>query len=144
MDLSFLIPSKTRRVVLAYFVENPKAEGGIRELARAMGISPQLACRELVNLESWGFLFSSKRGNQRAFRLNTRFLIYPGIKEMFRIVQENNNLKPRIVHTYDWKKLSAHYKKIQIPESLMAGLNAKRTKPRAYTEEKLLKKKELL
>ena len=58
MDLSFLIPSKTRRTVLAYFVANPKATGGVRELAREMGIAPQLAYRELVNLEGWGFLFS--------------------------------------------------------------------------------------
>jgi len=129
---------------LAYFVANPKATGGVRELAREMGIAPQLAYRELVNLEGWGFLFSSKRGNQRAFRLNERFPLYPGVKEIFLSFQKENNRTIEIVKTYDWKKLSAHYKKIPIPEELIKGLTSKRTKPRAYDEEKLLKKKGFL
>ena len=144
MDLSFLIPSKTRRTVLAYFVKNPKAQGGVRELARAMQLPPQLAYREFINLENWGFLFSSKRGNQRAFRLNERFPFYPGMREIFLTVQNENSRRPEIVKTYDWKKLSAHYKKIPIPKNLLAGLNSPRTHPRAYEEEKLLNKKGLL
>ncbi|MBL7684951.1 MAG: hypothetical protein JNK65_02820 [Deltaproteobacteria bacterium] len=54
--------------MLQYYVENPEAQVGIRELARELQASPQVAYRELINLENWGFLFSSKRGSQRAFR----------------------------------------------------------------------------
>ena len=61
MDLSFLIPSKVRRKVLAYFVDNPDAQVGIRELARGLKVSPQQAFRELCNLESSGFFFFLKQ-----------------------------------------------------------------------------------
>lgn len=144
MDLSFLIPSKTRRVVLTYFVQNPKATGGVRELARAMGLSPQLVYRELLNMENWGFLFSSKAGNQRVFRLNENFPLYPGIQEIVQAFIQENKRKSTIINTYDWKKLSAHYKKIKIPADLLEALSAKRTKPRAYEEEKILMNQKLL
>ncbi len=50
MDLSFLIPSKVRREVLRFFVENPSVEMGVREIARELKFSPQITHRELVNL----------------------------------------------------------------------------------------------
>lgn len=144
MDLSFLIPSKVRRQVLAYFVDNPDARVGIRELARGLKVSPQQAFRELCNLESWGMLFSSRRGTERAFRLNDRFPLYPPVKDIFSKWRESNDDRPSVDQTLDWKKLSAGYDKIAVPLELIPGLTSKRRKPRAYAEEKIMRKKGLL
>jgi hypothetical protein len=144
MDLSFLIPSKIRRRVLEFFVENPELQMGVRELARELQAAPQPVYRELLNLENWGFLFSSRRGNQRAFRLNKKFPFYPPIADLFRRMKEENNREFKVAKVLDWEKLSEEYKKIPVPESLIPGLKAQRTKPRAWAEEKLLKKKGML
>ncbi|MBI2335914.1 MAG: winged helix-turn-helix transcriptional regulator [Deltaproteobacteria bacterium] len=144
MDLSFLIPSKVRRSVLAYFVENPEAKVYVRELARNLSLSPQTVHRELVNLEGWGFLFSSSQGNQRVFRVNQKFPLKPSIVDMFVRFKQHESIKLETVKTLDWKKLRSEYRKIPIPPSLIPGLTSKRTKPRAWDEEILLKKKSLI
>lgn len=141
MDLTFLIPSKIRRQILDYFVREPDAQVYIRELARELGASPQLTYRELLNLEGWGFLFSSKRGNQRVFRLNKKFPLYPPIRDLFdrfRIEQDRNY---RVVKSYDFEKMKRRLEKIPTPKNLIPGLTAKRKKPRAYAEEKILAKR---
>ncbi len=140
MDLSFLIPSKMRRQVLAYFVANPEAQMGIRELARELKAPPQAVYRELLNMEGWGFLFSSKRGNQRAFRLNKRFFLLPPIQELFRRLDEEKNRKFTIVKTYNLEKEVKRLRKIPVPPELIPGLTSKRRRPRAYAEEKSLAK----
>ena len=144
MDLSFLIPSKIRRDVLAYFVENPEAQVYVRELARELKISPQQVYRELLNLESWGLLFSSKRGNQRVFRVNQKFPFYPAITELFRCLDKENNRCLEVVNVLDWEKLSSQYQKIPTPPEIIPGLTTKRRRLRSYDEEKSLKKKGLL
>jgi hypothetical protein len=138
MDLSFLIPSKIRRRVLEFWVENPEAQVGIRELSRDMKLSPQQVYRELLNLENWGFLFSSRRGTQRAFRLNKKFPFYPAVSELFRRLKEENSRELKIVKTYNLKEMVRRYRKIPVPPELIPGLTAKRTKPRAWDEEKIL------
>lgn len=144
MDLSFLIPSKIRRLVLNYFVENPEAQVGIRELARELQISPQQTFRELCNLESWGMLFSNRRGTERAFRLNQRFPLYPPVKDIFLRWKESNEDRPKVDRVLNWKTLSSRYSKIPVPAELVPGLTAKRTKPRAYAEEKIMRRKGML
>jgi hypothetical protein len=144
MDLSFLIPSKVRRLVLDYFVQYPDAQVGIRELARELKISPQESFRELVNLEGWGILFSSRRGLERAFRLNKKFPLYPPVAELFRRLREENNRRPEVIGTLDWKKMSKEYDKIPVPSELIPGLTAKRRKPRSFVEEKMMRRKGML
>ena len=144
MDLSFLIPSKVRRKVLEFFVNEPNAQLHVRELARELNLSPQLTYRELINLENWGFLFSSKRGNQRVYRLNEKFIFNQPIKMIFQNMADENSQKYVVKNTFDWKKLSKKYDKIPISKNLASGLTAKETKPRSYEEEKILKRKKLL
>ncbi len=144
MDLSFLIPSKVRRLILDYFVRNPAAQVGIRELGRELKISPQETFRELCNLESWGMLFSSRRGTERAFRLNEGFPLYTPVKDIFLKWREANEDRPSVDRTLDWKKLSSQYDKIPVPAKLVPGLTAKRRKPRAYAEEKMMRRKGML
>ena len=140
MDISFLIPSKIRRQVLRYFVENPDVQVHIRQLARELKASPQQTYRELLNLEGWGFLFSSSRGNQRAFRLNKRFYLLPPIQDLFERIQKEEDWEPEVVQTFDFQKRAKQLRKIPIPPELIAGLTSKRTRPRAYAEEKSLER----
>jgi hypothetical protein len=140
MDLSFLIPSKIRRQVLTYYVENPEAQVYIRELARELKASPQLIYRELLNLEGWGFLFSSKRGNQRVFRLNKKFPLFPPIKDLLENFKIEQNRTYQVVKTYDLNKMRQRLLKIPVPPELIPGLTSKRRKPRAYAEEKSLER----
>jgi predicted transcriptional regulator len=140
MDLSFLIPSKVRRTILQYWVENPDGQMGVRELARELKISPQQTLRELCNLESWGLLFSSRRGTERAFRLNQRFRLYSPIRDLFMRYREEQNRKYEVNKTYKMEDLVREIGKTPIPPEMIPRLMEKRKKPRSYEEEKLLKR----
>lgn len=142
MDLAFLIPSKVRRAVLNYFVSNPEAKPCIRELARELKLSPQMVYRELLNLESWGFLFSSKQANLRVFRLNNKFPCYLPIRELWQRWNLENNRAYQIDKIYRLEDEVRRLKKIPIAPALMVDLRRQRKKPRAYDEEKLLGKKQ--
>lgn len=144
MDLSFLIPSKVRRAVLDFFVKNPDAQVGVRELARRLNLSPQVTHRELVNLEGWGFLFSSNQEARRSFRMNKKFILAPPICDLFRVYEEARKGTYEIVDVLDWKKMESRYKKIKVPLQLIPGLTAERKRPRAWEEEKAMKRKGLL
>ena len=138
MDLKFLIPSKMRRRVLEYFVTNVDAEVYVNELAREFKAAPQLVYRELINMENWGFLFSSKRGNQRVFRVNKRFVFFEPILEILKRSQREKNRVYSVVATYNLKKMIREQKKIPVPSELISGLKSTRKRPRAYDEEILL------
>ncbi|HSA58712.1 MAG TPA: hypothetical protein VLJ37_03405 [bacterium] len=140
MDLSFLIPSKVRRLVLDYYVRNPDAQVGIRELARELKISPQESFRELCNLESWGMLFSSRRGSERAFRLNQRFRLYPPIRDLLTLYRKEQNRKYEVNQTYRMEDLVREIGKTPIPPEMLPRLMEKRKKHRSYEEEKILKR----
>ena len=145
MDLSFLIPSKVRRAVLAYWVKNPDAKIHVRGLARELKLSPQQTYKELINMENWGLLFSSANGAQREYRINKRFPFLPMIVEIFKRKEAIDNTEFKIEKTYNLQKQMAKYDKISIPEDLHLQLmNSKRTRPRAYTEEKMMKRKGML
>lgn len=139
MDLSFLIPSKVRREVLCFFVENPAVEMGVREIARELKFSPQVTHRELVNLENWGILFSSKRGNTRAFRVNEKFQLYPIIAELFKLYKAAQSKSYEIDQVQDLDKMVMLVSKKPVPVSLIKKMKkSKRTKPRSWTENKIL------
>ncbi len=144
MDLSFLIPSKMRRSVLQYFCENADVQVHVRELARQLQTAPQLVYRELINLENWGLLFSFSQGNQRIFTLNTKFACLPAMKELFKAVSEVSNVELTVHQVFDWNKLSKKLDQVKIDPKLAQQLQTKRTQPRAFAEEKMLKKKGLL
>ena len=144
MDLSFLIPSKVRREVLRFFVDNPNVEMGVRELGRELKLSPQVTHRELVNLENWGFLFSSKRGNSRAFRVNQSFPLYPPIQKLYSAYKKEKERTYEVANVMNWSEMKKEYAKIKIPQKLIVGLQSIRSKPRAYGEGKMMKRKNML
>lgn len=144
MDLSFLIPSRVRRKVLAYFVEEPEAQVYVRELARLIEEPPQQVYRELINMENWGFLFSSKRGRQRVYRLNKKFPFYPPLRDLWKQLKIENSRQLNVSQVFDWKELEAQYDQVPVTPEMAEGLKKPRKRPRSYAEEKLLKKKGLL
>lgn len=143
MSFSFLVTSKTRRLVIEFFCLSPtqKIHGG--ELARTIKLAPQLVHQELLHLEEWGFLVSSKQGNQRVFRLNKKF---PYIKPLQDLLKVDKSLAlPQTIHkTYNWQTLHKNYSKISVPKQLHQSLQTPSAKPRAYDEEILMKRKGLL
>lgn len=138
MDLSFLIPSKMRRRLLDYFTIDPDAQVYVNELARELKAAPQPVYRELINLENWGFLFSSKRGNQRVFRVNKRFIFFKPIAEMLENYRKERGRTYTVAAVYDLKSMIREQKNKPVPESLKAGLLKPRRRPRSYDEEILL------
>lgn len=144
MDLSYLIPSVVRRQVLSYFCQNQKAQIHIHELARELKQSPQLVSRELTNMENWGFLLSTKKGNLRIYFINQKFTLKEPVYQLFSTLQQDNEREYNIHQVYDWGTLKKKYHRVSINPELKKQLTAKRVKPRAYTEEKFLKQKGLL
>lgn len=140
MDLSLLIPSKIRRQVLEYFVFNPRAQIHVNGLARILKAAPQPVYRELINMENWGFLKSFKRGNQRAYYANTRFVFFGPIAEMFTRARVEKNRRFVIIATYDMEELSRELQEIPVPEELIPQLTAPRRQPRAFDEAKILER----
>jgi hypothetical protein len=134
MDLSFLIPSKMRRTLLEYFVTNPDVQIHVNELAREIKSAPQLVYRELINLENWGFLFSSKRGNQRVFRVNQRFVFLKPTIDLIKAQQKLKQLRPKVDKFYDFETYLESIKNIPIPKELIEGLKKPPKRPRAYDE----------
>jgi hypothetical protein len=139
MDLSFLIPSKSRRCVLAFFSDEPKAQVYVHELAKELNMPAQLIYRELINLESWGFLFSYKRGNQRVFQINNKFILKDAVIALF---QKQNYPEVTINQVFQWKSLKQKYN--AIPHSPLDNKARKQKKPRSYDEEKAMMKKGML
>ncbi|MCP5464955.1 MAG: winged helix-turn-helix transcriptional regulator [Deltaproteobacteria bacterium] len=140
MDLSLLIPSDTRRSVLKYFSTNEDAEVYVNELARILELSPQLIYRELIILEEWGYLFSYKRGNQRVFKINDRFVLKDTIKELF---EKSECPLPDISEVFDWSYLKKQYARLTGTDE-EKNTHLQQNKPRAYQEEKIMKDKGLL
>lgn len=140
MDLRFLIPSRTRRDTLAYFIKNPDTRACGREVARLLKTPAQLVYRELLNLESWGFLLSVKQGNQRVFYLNERFPLYAPIRDLFTAYTRETQRPYEIAASYRLRETAKRLKGIPIPAELTLRLKSPRTKPRSFAESKLLEK----
>lgn len=138
MDLGFLIPSNSRRVILGYFTSNQDAQAYVNELARELALAPQLVYRELINLENWGILISTKRGNQRVFSVNKRFIFLKPIIELFSRYNQAQHPKYETIASYDLKEMIREQKKIPVPKELVAGLQSPRRRPRAYDEDTIL------
>lgn len=78
-----LFSSKVRIELLNTFFLHPGKSFYLRELERLTGEDYKNVSTELKNLESIGFLASSKSGNLKYFHVNPEFLIYPELKSIF-------------------------------------------------------------
>jgi predicted nucleotidyltransferase len=75
--------SALRRKLLAFYFTNPTTSLYLRDLAARLHLDPANLSRELGRLERQGVFISDRRGNQKYYRLNTK---YPLHKEIERIV----------------------------------------------------------
>lgn len=140
MELSLLIPSEVRLKVLRYFCLD--IGGGsvhVNELARLLGLAPQPVHRELLRLETWGFLLSQKTGNLRQFRANKKFLYFKPVCEMFALEKNLSRTEAQIIKEYSLQRAITRKPQIKISAELLMALSQKNTKPRSYDEEIFLK-----
>jgi len=81
--LKALFTSGTRLKLLAHFFNHPFRSFYLRELQRLLGESLTPLRRELGKMEQIGLLVSRREKNQKYFRLNRDFIIYPELQNIF-------------------------------------------------------------
>ncbi len=80
--LQVLISSKTKRAILKQLLSHPEERYYIRQLSKALKISVGTLHRELVKLESSGFLSSDYVGNLRFFSINKTNPLFKELKQL--------------------------------------------------------------
>ena len=80
--LKGLIASKTRRLLLSTFFNNPESEYYTRQLASVLGISVGTIHREVKQLVSCGMFNVKNVGNIKLYSLNKQSPIYEEIKQI--------------------------------------------------------------
>lgn len=81
--LHYIIPSKTRRKILALFFENPTNSYHLRKVGREVGGEINAVKRELDILDKANVLLKEKRLNKVIFTLNTRYRFYNEFLSLF-------------------------------------------------------------
>lgn len=80
--LEALISSGTRINLLTLFLLNPGREYFIREIVRMTGDNINAVRRELANLESFGLIAGTKKGNQQYYTVNTSHFLYADLQKI--------------------------------------------------------------
>lgn len=92
--LQHIIPSKTRRKILALFFQNLDQKFHLRKVAREINEEINAVKRELDILEKEGLLKKEKRVNKIIFFLNNKYLYYD---EFLRIFTKEGNFVQKIL-----------------------------------------------
>jgi len=92
--LENIIPSKTRRKILALFFQNINQSFHLRKVAREVNEEINAVKRELDILDKEGLLKKEKRVNKLIYSLNPKYLFY---EEFLRIFTKVNNLVQNIL-----------------------------------------------
>lgn len=77
-----LIPSRTRRKLLVFFVLNCGESFYLHQLAKEIGESTQAVRAEILSLIRAGFVFSVGTGRQRVYKLNDSCIYLEEIKSI--------------------------------------------------------------
>lgn len=80
--LIHLIQSSLKKRLLAYFFTNPEDQLYVREIAKLIHVDPTNLSRVLKDFEAEGIFASSKRGNQKYFSLNPKYVLYQELKSI--------------------------------------------------------------
>ena len=80
--LEALISSKTRVKLLTLFLLNPGREYYVREIVRMTEENMNAVRRELANLESFGLISGTKKGNQQYYTVNRDFFLYEDLQKI--------------------------------------------------------------
>ena len=140
--LEYLFSSGSKRKILIYLIEHPDEEYHLRELSRKMGEPPPVVKRELDKLDQLGLIVSWAQGNQRRFRVNRNFLLWPELKSLAeKSAASSAPSKVSTIYTLkeiplkgkSWGKRSR-----EIVEAY--GKDVKRRRPRHPAEAKMLEK----
>jgi hypothetical protein len=138
--LEYFISSGSKRKILVYLLMHPDEEYHLRELSRKTGEPAPVVKRELDKLDQMGLILSWAQGNQRRFRVNRNFLLWPELKS-FVDKSQTLSVAPKVSSTYTFEEVlqrrkSWGKKSREIIEAYGKGLERKR--PRHPSEAKLL------
>jgi hypothetical protein len=140
--LEYFITSGAKRKILIYLLNHPDEEYHLRELSRKTGEPAPMIKRELDKLDQMGFILSWTKGNQRRFRVNRNFLLWPELKSLVDKFQTFST-PPKVSTTYTLKEISLKReswgkRSREIVEAYGRGL--KRRRPRHPSEARMLEK----
>lgn len=138
--LEFFISSGTKRKILLYLLNHSDEELHLRELSRQTGHPSSVIKRELDKLDQMGFILCWMKGNQRRFRVNRNFLLWPELRSIGDKFQALSTL-PKVSTTYTLREISLKRKSWgkrsrEIVRAYGGGL--KRRKPRHPSEARML------
>jgi hypothetical protein len=138
--LEYFISSRSKRNILIYLIEHPDEESHLRELSRKIGEPAPVVKRELDKLDQLGLIVSWAKGNQRRFRVNRKFLLWPELKTL---VDKSQSLSspPKVSTTYTLKEILLKGKSWQKRSRAIVeayGKDLKRRRPRHPSEAKML------
>ena len=138
--LEYFISSGSKRKILIYLLEHPDEEYHLRELSRKMGEPAPVVKRELDKLDQMGLIISWNQGNQRRFRVNRKFLLWPELRSF---VDKSQALSTalRVSTSYPLKEIPRKRRSWgKRSQEIVAayGKNIKRRRPRHPAEARLL------
>ena len=138
--LEYFISSGSKRRILIYLLKHPDEEYHLRELSRKTGEPAPVVKRELDKLDQIGLVLSWAQGNQRRFRVNRNFILWPELKSF---VDKSQTLSTplKVSTTYSFKEIPRKRKSWgersrEIVEAY--GKDLKRRRPRHPSEAKML------
>jgi hypothetical protein len=138
--LEYFISSGSKRKILIYLLRHPDEEYHLRGLSRKTGEPAPVVKRELDKLDQMGLILSWAQGNQRRFRVNRNFLLWPELKS-FVDKSQTLSIPPKVSTTYAFKEIPLKRKSWgkrsgEIVEAY--GKDLKRRRPRHPSEAKML------
>lgn len=138
--LEYFISSGAKRKILVYLIRHPDEEYHLRGLSRKMGEPAPVVKRELDRLDQFGLIVSWTQGNQRRFRVNRNFLLWPELESLVEKSQ-TPSVPPKVCTTFTLKKMplkSKRWKKRSGEIVEAYGKDLKRGRPRHPLEAKML------
>jgi hypothetical protein len=138
--LEYFISSGGKRKILVYLIRHPDEEYHLRGLSRKIGEPAPVVKRELDRLDQLGLIVSWTQGNQRRFRVNRNFLLWPELKSLVEKSQTPST-PLKISTTYTLKEMPLKRKSWgkrsgEVFEAY--GKDLKRRRPRHPSEVKIL------
>jgi len=138
--LEYFISSGAKRKILIYLIKHPNEEYHLRELSREIGEPAPVVKRELDKLDQLGLIVSWAQGNQRRFRVNRNFLLWPELKSLVEKSQTPST-PPKVSTTYTLKEILLKGKRWEKRSGEIVeayGKDLKRRRPRHPSEAKML------
>jgi len=138
--LEYFISSGAKRKILVYLIRHPDEEYHLRGLSRKMSEPAPVVKRELDRLDQLGLIVSWTQGNQRRFRVNRDFFLWPELKSLVEKSQLPS-VPPKVSTTFTLKKMLLKRKRWEKRSGEIVeayGKDLKRGRPRHPSEAKML------